>query len=68
MRFMFGINDHRLVIEVRSEVFVPTVPEEATNPPAILDMSSATTQVRPQWDHEGPVPVALGFQPNGSRS
>ena len=37
----------------------------ATDPTAIFDVSRAETQIRPQWDHEGPVPVArLGFQPN----
>ena len=24
----------------------------------------AETQIRPQWDHDGPRPTALGFQPN----
>lgn len=64
MKLTFGINDRRLVIEVRSEVFVPTEPEGATAKPAIFDVSKASTQIRPQWDHEGRVPVALGFQPN----
>lgn len=38
--------------------------EPDTDPPAIFDVSRAETQIRPQWDHDGPRPTALGFQPN----
>ena len=59
---MFSINSHVLTIETSRVVETTTAD---TEPPAIFDVSRAETQVRPQWDHEGPVPVArLGFQPN----
>ena len=57
---MFSINSHVLTIETSRVVETTTA-----DPPDIFDMSRAETQVRPQWDHDGPVPVArLGFQPN----
>lgn len=62
MRITLGINDRMLTIDMQ----VSKVANEPAEAPAIFDVSKATTQVRPQWDHEGPVPVArLGFQPNG---
>ena len=65
MRLTFGINDHVFVIE--ATMARSGVPDES-EPPAIFGVSRAETQVRPQWDHEGPVPVArLGFQPNGEK-
>lgn len=58
---MFSINSHVLTIETSRVVETTTA-----DPPDIFDVSRAETQIRPQWDHEGPVPVArLGFQPNG---
>ena len=57
---MFSINSHVLTIET-SRVVETTTPD----PPAIFDVSRAETQIRPQWDHDGPRPTALGFQPNG---
>lgn len=63
MRIMFSINSHVLTIET-SRVVESDAPTGA-EPPAIFDVSSAATQVRPQWDHDGPRPTALGFQPNG---
>ena len=59
MRLTFGINDHMFVIEA-SRVSQP----DPAEPPAIFDLSRAETQIRPQWDHDGPRP-SLGFQPNG---
>ena len=59
MRLTFGINDHVFVIEA-SRVSKP----DPADPPSIYDLSRAETQVRPQWDHDGPRPTALGFQPN----
>ena len=65
MRLTFGINDHVFVIEAsRAHATRNTDPDPA-DPPAIFDVSRAETQVRPQWDHDGPRPTALGFQPNG---
>ena len=62
VRIMFSINSHVLTIETSRVVETTTA-----DPPAIFDVSRAETQIRPQWDHEGPVPVArLGFQPNDS--
>ena len=63
MRIMFSINSHVLTIET-SRVVESDAPTGA-DPPAIFDVSRAETQVRPQWDHDGPRPTALGFQPNG---
>ena len=64
MRIMFSINSRVVTIET-SRVVESDAPTGA-EPPAIFDVSRAETQIRPQWDHEGPVPVArLGFQPNG---
>ena len=62
MRIMFSINSHVLTIETSRVVETTTAD---TEPPAIFDVSRAETQVRPQWDHDGPRPTALGFQPNG---
>ena len=59
---MFSINSHVLTIETSRVVETTTAD---TEPPAIFDASRAETQVRPQWDHDGPTPTALGFQPNG---
>ena len=63
MRIMFSINSRVLTIET-SRVVETTTDE----PPAIFDVARAETQVRPQWDHDGPRPTALGFQPNGVMS
>ena len=66
VRLTFGINDHVFVIEATRTTMARSG-EPDTDPPAIFDVSRAETQIRPQWDHEGPVPVArLGFQPNDS--
>ena len=64
MRLTFGINDHVFVIEA-SKATMARSGEPDTEPPVIFDASRAGTQVRPQWDHDGPRPTALGFQPNG---
>ena len=64
MRIMFSINSHVLTIET-SRVVESDAPTGA-EPPTIFDVSRAATQVRPQWDHDGPRPTALGFQPNGA--
>ena len=67
MRLTFGINDHVFVIEASKATMARSGDPDPTEPPAIFDVSRAETQIRPQWDHEGPVPVArLGFQPNDS--
>ena len=63
-RLTFGINDHVFVIEA-SKATMARSGEPDTEPPAIFDVSRAETQIRPQWDHDGPRPTALGFQPNG---
>ena len=63
MRLTFGINDHVFVIEA-SRATMARSGEPDTEPPAIFDVSRAETQIRPQWDHDGPRP-SLGFQPNG---
>ena len=63
MRLTFGINDHVFVIEATKATMARSG-EPDTEPPAIFDVSRAETQVRPQWDHDGPRP-SLGFQPNG---
>ena len=65
MRLTFGINDHVFVIEASRATMARSGGPDESEPPAIFDVSRAETQIRPQWDHEGPVPVALGFQPNG---
>lgn len=65
MRLTFGINDHVFVIEATRATMARSGEPDATEPPAIFDVSRAETQVRPQWDHDGPRPTALGFQPNG---
>ena len=57
---MFSINSRVLTIET-SRVVETTTDE----PQVIFDVSRAETRVRPQWDHDGPRPTALGFQPNG---
>ena len=67
MRLTFGINDHVFVIEA-SRATMARSGEPDTEPPAIFDVSRAETQIRPQWDHDGPRPTALGFQPNGVMS
>ena len=54
---MFSINSHVLTIET-SRVVESDAPTGA-EPPAIFE-------VRPQWDHDGPRPTTLGFQPNGA--
>ena len=65
VRIMFSINSRVLTIETSRVVETTTAD---TEPPSIFDVSRAGTQIRPQWDHEGPVPVArLGFQPNGGK-
>ena len=64
MRLTFGINDHVFVIEA-SKATMARSGEPDTEPPVIFDASRAGTQVRPQWDHDGPRPTAFGFQPNG---
>ena len=64
MRLTFGINDHVFVIEA-SKATMARSGEPDTEPPAIFDVPRAETQVRPQWDHDGPRATALGFQPNG---
>ena len=64
MRLTFGINDHVFVIEATKATMARSG-EPDTEPPVIFDVSRAETQVRPQWDHDGPRPTALGFQPNG---
>ena len=65
MRLTFGINDHVFVIEASKATMARSGEPDATDPPAIFDVPRAETQVRPQWDHDGPRPTALGFQPNG---
>ena len=65
MRIMFSVNSRVLTIETSRVVETTTAD---TDPPAIFDVSRAETQVRPQWDHDGPRPTALGFQPNGVMS
>ena len=65
MRLTFGINDHVFVIEATKATMARSGEPDPTEPPAIFDVSRAETQVRPQWDHDGPQPTALGFQPNG---
>ena len=64
MRLTFGINDHVFVIEA-TKATTARSGEPETDPPAIFDVSRAETQIKPQWDHDGPRPTALGFQPNG---
>ena len=64
MRLTFGINDHVFVIEATRATMARSG-EPDTEPPAIFDVPRAETQVRPQWDHDGPRATALGFQPNG---
>ena len=64
MRLTFGINDHVFVIEATKATMARSGEPDATEPPAIFDVSRAETQIRPQWDHDGPRP-SLGFQPNG---
>ena len=67
MRLTFGINDHVFVIEASRATMARSC-EPDTEPPAIFDVARAETQIRPQWDHDGPRPTALGFQPNGVMS
>lgn len=67
MRFMLGIGTRVLHVDITTGTWAKSEPEPDQQPeaPSIYDVSRAETQVRPQWDHEGPVPVArLGFQPN----
>ena len=68
MRLTFGINDHVFVIEATRATMARSGEPDPAEPPAIFDVSRAETQVRPQWDHDGPRPTALGFQPNGVMS
>ena len=68
MRLTFGINDHVFVIEASKATMARSGEPDPTEPPAIFDVSRAATQIRPQWDHDGPRPTALGFQPNGVMS
>ena len=65
MRLTFGINDHVFVIEATKATMARSGEPDPAEPPAIFYVSRAETQVRPQWDHDGPRPTALGFQPNG---
>lgn len=58
MKITFGINNHAFEVEFHRAR--QSSPEE----PSIYDLSGAETQIRPQWDHDGPRPTALGFQPN----